>query len=1097
MIQYDYINHVLRYKSYFVPIKPLKVKQKKMTINAKGKTLAACIGTFLLVLASIALPARAQVFASISGVARDQAGAALPDVSVTATNVETGLARLATTDGDGRYAIVSLPVGSYSVTAEKHGFESVIRRGITLTVAQDAKVDFALRLGEVRQRVTVSGEAPEVAATTAETAGLVGERQVKDLPLNGRSYDELMTLDPGIVNYTWEKSGGVGVSNSTVGNMFAASGRRPQENLFLLNGIEYTGAAEINMQPGGTSGLLLGVDAVREFNVLTDTYGAEYGKRPGAQVAIVTQSGTNQVHGTVFEFLRNSAFDARNFFDHGQIPPFDRNQFGGSLGGPLERNKTFVFGNYEGFRQHLGLSDVTLVPDNNARIGLLPGANGTLVSVGVAPAAAALLPLWPVANGPELGSGIAEAFSHPRQSIREDFGTARLDHIFSASDSMSGVYTIDDSADVTPTANPLSTDLESLREQALSVEETHVFSPNTLNTARIGFSRAGYYYTGEPGVNAPTFVAGHPVGAIVIGGSASPNSTSQITQAGSNTGNNLSMARNLFTYEDRLELTRGLHQISVGAWFEQARSNENLALTQWGQATFSSLTSFLQGTVTTFLAAPTPTPLGWRSLEGALYAEDTMRLRPNLTLSLGFRDEFTNGWNEAYGRAANYVFSNGVIQTPPRVASSVFTVNNAKFLPEPRLGLAWSLRPHTVIRAGFGLYDDLQDALGYRLDQNAPFNTTFSIKNIPLSQLLITPGARLPAGAKVAPAGVQPNLYTPTVEAYTFKVEQQITPNTMFSAGYAGSRAYHEIVSVDANQPSPAVCPAASCPATLAAGTVYTAPGSPLANPALANTWSWFSEGTSAYNALELDLNRRFSHGLTARGVYTWSKSLDDGDSLNGTAAANAPGLAMNPQNLREDWGLSTFDVRNVAAINGSYDLPIGHGKALGGQLSGWGNALAGGWSLNSILTLQSGFPFTPQLSFNPSNNGDTRNPVRPSLNPDFSGPVIIGGPSRYYNPNAFIVPPNGTYGNLGRDTLIGPGLATLDLSLIKNTQITEALRLEFRAEVFNLLNRPNFNTPNLIAFTSAAGIPSSSAGVITSTSTASREVQFGLKLIW
>ncbi|MGH9352564.1 MAG: carboxypeptidase regulatory-like domain-containing protein [Terriglobia bacterium] len=866
-----------------------------------------------------------------------------------------------------------------------------------------------------------------------------------------------------------------------------------------MNGIEYTGAAEINMQPGGTSGLLLGVDAVREFNVLTDTYGAEYGKRPGAQVAIVTQSGTNQVHGTAFDFLRNSALDARNFFDHGQVPPFERNQFGGSLGGPIQKNKTFIFGNYEGFRQHLGLSDVTLVPDNNARGGMLPGAGGALVNVGIAPGVAPLLALWPVENGPELGGGIAEAFSNPRQTIREDFGTARLDRIFSGKDSLSGVYTIDDSADATPTANPLSTDLESLREQVLSVEETHVFSPTTVNTARIGFSRAGYYYTGEPGVNAPTFVAGRPIGAIVIGGSASPNSTSQITQAGSNTGNNLLVARNLFTYEDRLSLTRGLHQINVGAWFEQVRSNENLALTQWGQATFSSLTSFLEGNVTTFLAVPTPTPLGWRSLEGALYAEDAMRLRPNLTLSFGFRGEFTNGWNEAHGRAANYVFNDGIIQTQPRVANSVFTVNNAKFLPEPRVGLAWSPfgLNKTVIRAGFGLYDDLQDALGYRLDQNAPFNTTFSIKNIPLSQLLITPGAPLPAGAKVAPAGVQPNLYTPTVEAYTFKMEQQITPNTMFSVSYAGSHAFHEIVSVDANEPAPTVCPAAPCPATLAAGTLYYAPGSPLANPALANTWSWFSEGTSSYNALELDVHHRFSKGLALRGVYTWSKSLDDGDSLNGTAAANAPGLAMDPGNLRADWGLSTFDVRSAAALNASYDLPVGRGKEFVNGPGGWSNVIASGWSFNGILTLQSGFPFTPQLSFNPSNNGDTRNPVRPSLNPAFSGALIGGNPNRYYNPNAFIVPPNGTYGNLGRDTLIGPGIAALDLSLLKNTKITEALGLQFRAEFFNILNRPNFNTPNLIVFTSAAGVPSASAGVITSTSTTSREIQFGVKLVW
>ena len=233
------------------------------------------------------------------------------------------------------------------------------------------------------------------------------------------------------------------------------------------------------------------------------------------------------------------------------------------------------------------------------------------------------------------------------------------------------------------------------------------------------------------------------------------------------------------------------------------------------------------------------------------------------------------------------------------------------------------------------------------------------------------------------------------------------------------------------------------------------------------------------------------------RGVYTWSKALDDGDSLNATAAANAPGLVMNPFNLHADWGLATFDVRNVGVINGSYELPLGRGKAFVNGFGGWRDALASGWTLNSIVTLQDGFPFTPQLSFNPSNNGDTRNPVRPSLNPAFNGKVILGSPNQYFNPNAFIVPPNGTYGNLGRDAFIGPGLATLDFSLLKDTKITEKLGLQFRAEFFNALNRANFNTPNLIVFTSATGAPSPAAGVITSTSTTSRQIQFGLKLIW
>ncbi|MGH9396199.1 MAG: carboxypeptidase regulatory-like domain-containing protein [Terriglobia bacterium] len=1064
---------------------------------ARTITILICAGASMLCLNR---PAAAQAVASISGIVTDATGATLGGVRVSVQNTDTGFLRRAVTGRRGFYSIPSLPVGRYEVRIEAAGFRSEVRQGVTLAVGQQADLSATLKMGEVNQRVTVKGEAPLVSPVTQQTAGLVGERQIKNLPLNGRSYDELLTLNPGVLNYTSEKTGGAGVSNSAVANMFSVSGRRPQENLFLLDGIEYTGAAEINMTPGGTSGQLLGVDAVHEFNVLKDTYDAEYGKRPGAQVIIVTQPGSNSVHGSVYEFLRNSALDARNFFDHGAIPPFERNQFGGALGGPIKKNKTFLFGNYEGFRQRLGLSDVTLVPDANARQGLLPGSHGVLVNVGVAPGVAPLFALWPQQNGPELGSGIAEAFSHPIQTIREDFATTRLDHTFSAKDLLTGVYTIDDSADMTPTSNPNSLDIESLREQVLSIQETHIFSPQWLNDAHFGFSRASYFYTGRPTADVPGFVADDPVGAVVIGGSATPNSPSQITLAGSNIGSHLFTARNLFTYEDTVYNTRGPHQLSGGVWLQRIQANNTLALGQYGQANFASLTGFLQGNIAAFSAVAAPTPLGWRSLEGAGFLQDAMRLKPNLTLTLGFRDEFTNGWNESSGRGANYIFnSNGVIETSPRIGHSIFTANNATFLPEPRVALAWSpfKNSKTVIRAGFGLYASLQDALSYRLDQNAPFNTTLTFKNIPLSTLPVTPGQTPPEGALVSPAGVQPNLQTPMVESYTFAIDRELTPNTVLSVGYVGSHAYHEIVSIDANEPASIACPAALCPAKLAPGITYIPKGAPLANPNLANTWTWFSEGDSSYNALQLDLRHRFSHGLAFRGAYTWSKSLDNGDTLNGSAAANAPTTVMNPLNLKADWGLSTFDVRNAAVINASYDLPFGQGKGFLGGLSGWQGKLVSGWTLNAITDFQSGFPFTPELSFNPSNNGDTRNPDRPSWNPAFHGPVILGGPNHYFNPGAFIVPVNGTYGNAGRDVLIGPGLKTADFSLIKDTRLSEKLILQFRAEFFNFFNTVNFNTPNPIVFTSAAGTASSTAGVVTSTSTTSRQIQFGLKLIW
>jgi hypothetical protein len=1087
--------------------------------------------------------ARAQVSASIKGIVTDPSGAPVPAATVTTKNTETGAARSAITDDAGRYQFVWLPVGQYEVAVTKPGFQEAVRSGIRLVVGEEASVDLKLQVRAVQAEVKVTEDAPIVSTTTRDISGLVGELQVKDLPLNGRSYDLLLPLNPGVVNFTWMKTGGTGISNSTTGNNFAVSGNRPQQNLFILNGVEFTGAAENNMQPGGTSGMLLGVDAVREFNVQRDSYGAEFGKRPGAQVVIVTQSGTNQWHGTAFEFLRNNVLDAKNFFDQGSAPPFRRNQFGASTGGPVRKDKTFLFGNYEGFRQSLHQTSAALVPDNNARAGFLPCQLVTpkpnpctpstpLVNVGLGPGVAPLLSLWPIAgaNAPDFG-GIAEVFSSPLQTITEDFGTARVDHIFSQHDTLSGIYTIDDGHDFTATpVDPFMSDVVTLREQVVTLEETHVFSPELVNSGRFGFSRAGYFFTGEPtpgtpAATVPGFLIGHPVGAVVVGGSAASNPTAQLGLAGSNNGSNLPIARNLYTFEDHIALTRGRHQFEFGAWFQRFQSNETIALSQFGQATFTGLQTFLQGNVCSFLFDPSPTEMNWRSLFGAFYAQDTIRVTPKLTLTLGFRDEFSTGWNEAHGRAANYFFTNGVINNTPHVGDSLFQNNNAKFLPQPRIGVAWSpFSPKTVIRAGFGMYNDLQDALGYRADQNFPFNPTYSVATT-VSKLPIAPGS-VPAGAKLVPGGVDPNMKTPTLISYSLRIQRELSPNTSLTVGYVGSHGYHEMIGIDANEPFPVICPASPCPATYPVATPPGPNGNPpatpgfppglagqpvpagsyfvstttKANPTLNNTWTWFSRGDSSYNALQVDVNRRFSAGLTLRGVYTFSKVLDDGDSLNATTSGGGPALASNPFNLHSDWGLGTFDVRHVAVINASYALPIGHGKLLLGDVQGFANNLVGGWTVNSIVTLQGGFPFSPQLSYNPSGNGDTRNPVRPFKNPAFTGPIILGQPGKWFDSNAFLAPANvpsnlGFYGNVGRDTLIGPGLATWDFSVLKDTRIREQLNLQFRAEIFNLLDRANFNLPNAVVFTPSGVSPT--AGVITSTSTTSRQVQFGLKLLW
>jgi len=1057
----------------------------------------------LLLVSSV--PAIAQVSAALSGRVTDQSGAGVPGATVSAKDTDMGISRETVTDAAGRYELPALPVGRYEVAATKSGFAVAVRSGINLVVGQDAAADLGLKVGNVNEQVRVDANVPVVDTTTEDISGLVGEREVKQLPLNGRSYDLLLTINPGVVNFTWEKTGGIGVSNSSTGNNFAVSGNRPQQNLFLLNGIEFTGAGENNMQPGGASQNLIGVEAVREFNVLRDSYGAEYGKRPGAQVTIVTQSGTNQWHGSVYEFLRNNVFDAPNYFDQGSAPPFRRNQFGGAVGGPIKKDKTFIFANYEGLRQSLHQTSVAFVPDLTSRAA-------------AAPSVKPLLNLWltPAAGDPDF-SGIAQVSSSPLQTIQEDFGTARLDQVISPKDNLSGIYTVDDGSDFTPTtANPYSTDLLNLREQVASVEETHVVSPRLLNTARFGYSRAGYFFTGEPtpgtpAAEVPGFLTGRLVGAVVVGGSAASNPQAQIGLAGSNNGSNLHIARNLYTCEDRVALTHGAHQLSFGAWFQQFQSNEIINLSQYGQATFTSLQTFLTGTTSSFLYSPSPTEMNWRSLFGAVYAQDVIRLWPKFTLSLGFRGEFSTGWNEAHGRAANYLFSNGVISSQPRISSNLFTTNNAKFLPQPRIGFAWS--PHserTVVRGGFGMYYELQDALGYRADQNAPFNPTYSVAALPVSKLPLSTESAPPSNALLVPGGVQPDLKMPTLISYSLRVEQALSQNTSLTVGYVGSHGYHEIVGVDGNTPVPTICPASPCPATypktfpvglagtpVPAGAYYIPTGRPKANTTLANTWTWFSVGDSSYNSLQVDVNHRYSHGLSLRGVYTWSKALDDGDSLNATTAGNAPGLVSNPYDVKADWGPATYDVRNLGVISVVYGLPLGNGKPFASGLGRFGNGAVSGWSVNSLVVLQAGFPFTPQLSYNPSNTGDTRNPVRPFANPNFQGKAILGKPSQWFDPNAFLQPPanSGFFGNLGRDTLVGPGLATWDFSAVKDTSLYDRLSLQFRAEIFNLLDRANFNTPNLIVFT-PTGV-SGTAGAISSTSTTARQLQFGVKVLW
>ncbi len=944
------------------------------------------------------------------------------------------LVRSTATDVNGNFTALSLPLGRAGSESGKEGLQ-VLRLGpalgIDLKVGEDAVVNLRLEVGDLAQQVTVSAEAPVVNTTTSQTAGVVDEREVKDLPLNGRSFDNLIALNPGAGSISGLKSANTSTSN---GNLFTVAGRRPADNIVLLNGIEYTGSSQLQITPGGVSGELLGIDAVREFNVLTDTYSAEYGKRSGAQVNVVTQSGTNSLHGSAFEFLRNSALDAKNYFDQGSIPPFRRNQFGGAAGGPIKKDKLFVFGNFEGFQQSLALSNVTVVPDANVRLGQLPNATTGIYSTpaNLNQGMLKYMSLWPAVNGPELlvngvASGAALSYNHPLEHVREDFGTTRLDYSIGNRDSLTAAYTIDDGDSLIPVADPLFASYSKLRSQVASVQETHILSPSMINVFRFGFSRAGYSLDPVSLASfSPTlsFVSGQGPGGFTIGGGNTTTGSAALTAAGPNNAANVWNRRNLFTFSDDVQMNKGRHQISYGVWYQRVRDNENTASRTTGAATFASLATFLAGTVTTFQVVPDPNELGWRSFFGAAYFEDTIRLRHNLTLDLGIREEFTTGWNEESGRAGNYITNgSGVLLTAPRISSSAYTQNNAKHLFSPRVGLAWDPfgNGKTAIRAGFGTYYSFIDDLSFQLNSIPPANGSASYSGALLPLIPVTPGVQPPQSCgqgiptpctTYAQVGIQPDAKTPAVQEWNFRIEQQLSQNTVLRIAYVGSHGIHALISVDPNSIPAQICATATCASggngtvfgVVPQGTVYIPVQPTRPNPYLGAGFFWYTEGNSSYNALQVDVTRRLSKGLQVRGNFTWSKNLDMNSAPTGAQASNEAQMIENRNNLPLDWGPSALNVAAQASISASYELPFGKGKALFGNSGSMAERFIGGWQLNGIATMLSGFPFTPQDGSNRSGDGDTRNPDRPSLNPAFTGPVVTGNPNQWFNPSAFVL---------------------------------------------------------------------------------------------
>ncbi len=1092
--------------------------------------------------------------ATILGVVKDTSGALVPGVSITVKHTESGLTRTVVSGERGGYNVPLLPVGAYEITTTMPGFKQAVRSGINLVVGQEAVVDLTLEVGAVGEQVTVTEEAPLVNTTTSSTSGVITEQQVKELPLNGRSFDQLITLNVGVSNATSN------TLDSGNWNMFSVAGKRPETNRFIINGIDWVGgnANGQYITPEGASRQMLGVEAIREFNVLTATYSAEYGKRAGGQINIVTTSGTNQLHGSAFEYLRNSALDARNFFDQTiGAPPFKRNQFGGALGGPLKKDKMFAFGTYEGFQERLSRSSASIVPGAFARQGLAwpgnsLGPNGSPVPVGSPVPGLQLAMLkyanafWPAPSTPDRPDGSAIAYANPPQKIGESFGLGRFDYVISTKDSFYGNLTVDNGLRINPWGgggggDPNFKTVADLLARTLSLKETHVFSSNLVNIATLGYAR-----TYGDSVNAPAvpmskdvvFLEGGNPGTVVIGGGISAAASSAI--AGVPGNNPYWGVRNYFTYTDDVRFIKGKHSWSMGGWLMKVQQDQSgVALSSAANVAYPTIPAFLRDQPNNGILTRNAPTLGFRSTEGAWYVQDDMKLRSNFTLRLGLRHEMTNGWNEVVGRCSNYRFDPGfVIQTNPTVGKSCLEQNHAKFLLQPRVGLAWDPTGTGTwaVRAAFGIHNDLIDNLGIRAQAGMPpFAARESLPVTPATGFLpllpLKKNVALPptCGPGIAapcsiyqPTGFDPNLSTPTVQIWDLTVERQLAKDLVLSVGYIGSQSYHTNTTANSNQAPPEVCQnpqgcrsggvlPANQSAIVPQGTVYMPSKPPIVvngitlqqrpNPYVVYTQSWFGWGTASYHAMNVSVLKRAARGLTFKANYSFSKALDLNSAILAPSGENEPtNLVSGLYNRNLNKGVAAYNPAHQFNSNFSYQLPFGSGQRFGGGASGLLNRLIGGWQWNGIATAQTGFPFTPLIGFNNSGTGDGTQPTDiADRNPNFKGPVILGTVDHWFDPRAFSMPIAGTFGNAGRSAYRGPGLFNVDTSLFKRIPIRESVTLQLRVEAFNVLNHVNLAFPNQVVFqgNSSNYSYSESAGQITNTATTSRQIQFALKLLF
>lgn len=1059
------------------------------------------------------------------GTVTDASGAGVVGATVTITNIETSAQRTVNTDASGGFVVTLLPPGNYKIVAEMKGFKKAVHESVLLEVDQQQRVDSTLAVGEVSEQVIVNEGVPLVQTESATVGTVVEQREVTELPLNGRNFLQLNLLVPGTL------PGAKGSQLGTQGGSINVHGLREASNFFWLDGIDNTTQAigQLVVNPPTYT--------VQEFKVQSPTYAAEFGRTAGAQINIITRSGSNTLHGDVYEYLRNSVLDAKNFFDEAtaKIPIFQRNQFGVDAGGRIIRDKLFFFGGYEGIRENRAGTFKSVVPTttmvggdlgeicktgfdavgscndrdlNDNQINQLQDPNGGIFAFNKIPsnrfdAAGAAL-----AQGYPAGTTQDRTFN-PVNTLSDNSFVWKIDYALSSKDHLFGRYNYQNIQEVQPVNIFASTTnipgfgrhQDNTRFQTLGFNDTHSFSPTLVGEFRFGWNRWKLaYFQQDKGNDVATKLG-------IVGLSTNPVDTGFPLIQMSGVYDNLGSATNLpqegpfDTYQWGGTFSKVLrnHNLKFGADYHYFSSTFFLDFAARGQFIFGGgftgdpLGDLLLGLPAFSLRGVGKTDFLFVSKSLSEFFEDSWRVKPNLTLTLGMRYEYNVPIVEKKNRLTNFDFATGTPVQAAQAGVSRSTYNADKNNFAPRIGFSWDpfKNGKWSVRGGYGVFYDIvviNTMLGLRL--NPPFFEIDALPNDPADPILLEQTFANAAALQLNLNAFDKNFRDGYVHQWSFGIQHELIHNLLLDVGYVGTKGADLYRTFDPNQ------------AVLGAGTV----ASRRPFPAFGPISKVGSNAKSVYHGLEVRLEKRFSNGLSFLSSYTYSKAIDDSSAEFGNNSdSNYP---QNSNNLAGERGLSNFDARHREVLSYIYELPFGPKRRYLGDTTGVAGKLLEGWQLNGIWQFQSGQPYTPLIAPDNSNTGEGGGTDRPNIvgdpnarstNPNSPCVTATHTPQCWVNPEAFAPATFGTFGNAGRGSLIGPGLKEIDFSLFKNTAITEGRVVQFRAEFFNIANHPNFENPlRTWTFLPSTTVPSPNTtfGHIQAAGP-SRQIQFGLRFIF